>query len=109
MKVIFAFGLISCLLVAVLTVNGIDIANPTSTSTFTCLKNNGNTFAIVRAWRSTGVLDANGNTNLQNAKAAGFATDIYMFPCRGKDATTQVNGLISGITSNSYNTVWIDV
>ena len=32
-----------------------------------------------------------------------------MFPCRGKDATAQVNGLISGITSSSYSTVWIDV
>jgi hypothetical protein len=72
-------------------VSGIDIANPTSAATFTCLKNQGNTFAIVRAYRSTGTLDPNGNSNLQNARTAGLSTDVYMFPCRGKNATTQVN------------------
>ncbi len=85
-------GIISALiLVQVLSVSGIDIANPTSAATFTCLKNAGNTFAIVRAYRSTGSLDANANTNLANARTAGLSTDVYMFPCRGKNATTQVN------------------
>jgi len=72
-------------------VNGVDVANPMSTATFTCLKNNGHTFAIVRAYRSGGSLDTNAAANLQNARAAGLATDVYMFPCRGKNATTQVN------------------
>lgn len=96
------------LLVQALSVNGIDIANPTSAATFTCLKNAGNTFAIVRAYRSSGTLDTNANTNLANARTAGLATDVYMFPCRGKNATTQVNELISGITGNLYSTIWID-
>lgn len=90
-------------------VNGVDIANAMSAATFTCLKNNGNTFAIVRAWRSPGSSDPNANSNLQNARAAGLATDVYMFPCRGKNATTQVNELISGVTSNLYTTIWIDI
>lgn len=88
--------MLSCLLVALLTVNilaanGIDIALATSASTFTCLKNQGNSFAIIRAYRSTGSLDPNANQNLQNARAAGLATEVYMFPCRGKNATSQVN------------------
>lgn len=88
--------MLTCLLIALLTVNilainGIDIALATSTSTFTCLKNQGSSFAIIRAYRSTGTLDPNANQNLQNARAAGFSTDVYMFPCRGKSATSQVN------------------
>jgi hypothetical protein len=109
MKSFLHLVIISSLIFAVLTVNGIDIAGPTSTATFTCLKNNGNTFAIIRGFRSTGVLDTNAVSNLNNARAAGLATDIYMFPCRGKDATAQVNAMISGISSNLYGTVWIDV
>lgn len=107
-------NMLSCLLLALLTVNilaanGIDIALATSASTFTCLKNQGNTFAIIRAYRSTGSLDPNANQNLQNARAAGLSTEVYMFPCRGKNATSQINELIAGISSTLYTTIWIDV
>lgn len=90
-------------------VNGVDIANAMTTATFTCLKNSGNTFAIVRAYRSGGSLDLNAVSNLQNARAAGLSTDVYMFPCRGKNATTQVNELFNGVTNSLFSTVWIDV
>ena len=90
------------LVVAVLSLNGIDIANPTSISTFSCLKNNGNSFAIVRAFRSGGSLDANAVTNLRNAMTVGFTTDIYMFPCRGKDPVDQVNTMMSAISSTYF-------
>jgi GH25 family lysozyme M1 (1,4-beta-N-acetylmuramidase) len=100
---------IALLIIGTFAINGIDISQATSTSTFTCLKNLGNTFAIIRAYRSTGSLDANANQNLQNARAAGFSTDIYLFPCRGKNATAQVNELISGISSTLYSTIWIEV
>lgn len=104
------YATLLALLIAVgLSVNGIDIANPTSAATFTCLKNAGNSFAIVRAYRSPGSLDTNANTNLNNARSAGLSTDIYMFPCRGKNATTQVSEMISSISSTLYTTVWIDV
>jgi GH25 family lysozyme M1 (1,4-beta-N-acetylmuramidase) len=109
MKDLIYLGLLSSIILCVLSVNGIDIANPTSASTFTCLKNNGNTFAIIRAFRSSGVLDANAVSNLNNARSAGLATDIYMFPCRGKDATSQVNSMLSGVPSNLFTTVWLDV
>jgi len=91
MKNLLLIGLLSLIIIQTLAVNGVDIANPMSATTFTCLKNQGNTFAIVRAFRSTGVLDPNANSNLQNARTAGLTTDVYMFPCRGKNATSQVN------------------
>jgi len=109
MKLILACTIISSLLLAVLAVNGVDIANPYPASTFTCLKNNGNTFAIIRAFRSSGILDANAVSNLNNARSAGLTTDIYMFPCRGKDPAAQVSSLVSGISGNLYGSVWIDV
>jgi hypothetical protein len=57
-----------------LTANGIDLFAASSVSTFTCLKNAGNSYAIIRAFRSSGIPDANANNNLQNAKSAGLAT-----------------------------------
>lgn len=100
--------ILALFIVQTLSVIGIDIATATSAATFTCLKNAGNSFAIIRAYRSGGSLDANANTNLANARTAGLSTDVYMFPCRGKNATTQVNELISGISGNLYSTIWID-
>jgi hypothetical protein len=101
--------LLSLIVIQTLAVNGIDIANAMSATTFTCLKNQGNTYAIVRAFRSNGALDTNAASNLQNARTAGLTTDVYMFPCRGKNATAQVNELIGGISGSLYTTIWIDV
>ena len=100
--------LLSSLVVIGITVNGIDLFASTSASTFSCLKNHGNTFAIIRAFRSSGILDANAAANLQNARTAGLDTEIYMFPCRGKDPAAQVSTMFSSISSNLFSTVWID-
>ena len=108
MKNLFALFLASSLFVTIFAVNGVDLFAASSTATFTCFKNNGMSFAIIRAFRSSGILDTNAAANLQNARAAGLSTEIYMFPCRGKDPTAQVNTLISGISTNLYSTVWID-
>lgn len=32
-----------------------------------------------------------------------------MFPCRGKNATAQVNQMIDNIPRNLYNRIWIDI
>ena len=70
---------------------GIDYATAETKATHQCWKNAGMSFAIPRAWRSYGSFDPNGPTNVANARAAGFQfVDIYMFPCRGKSATSQV-------------------
>lgn len=89
-KITFALLLFTFFYVAH-SVSGIDVATLITASTFQCFKTSGITFVIVRAYRSTGVLDTNAVTTLTNAKAQGLITDIYMFPCRGKNATTQVN------------------
>ena len=91
MKNIFWLVMVALFVLGCYSVHGIDIANPYSASVYTCLKNVGINFAIIRALRSPGVLDTNAKQSLQYAKAAGLKTDIYLFPCRGKSPTTQVN------------------
>lgn len=108
-KLILIVLLFNCSILGVLTLNGVDLFAPTSVATFNCMKNSGNSFAIIRAFRSSGILDTNAAANLQNARAAGLSTEIYMFPCRGKDPNSQVSTLMSGISANLYSTVWIDV
>lgn len=105
----FKFAFLAALLISVLAVKGVDISQPFSTSTFTCMKNNGVTFVIPRAYCSFGGPDSHAVANLQNARAAGLSTNVYMFPCRGKSGTAQVNDLFSHVSPSLYGTVWIDV
>ena len=68
---------------------GVDYSTLQSVSTHTCWKNNGVSIAIPRAYYSYGAFDPNGLTNVNNARAAGIPfVDIYMFPCRGKSASS---------------------
>jgi hypothetical protein len=97
------------LVIPSLCVLGVDVSQLFSTSTYTCIKNAGYHFAIIRGYCSYGGVDANIHSNLNNAKAAGLTTDIYMFPCRGKSANSQVDQMVSAIASNTYGMVWIDV
>lgn len=83
--------LLTTLLLSVFAVKGVDISQPFATSVFSCMKNNGVTFAIPRGYCSYGGYDSHAVSNLQNARAAGLSTDVYMFPCRGKSGTAQVN------------------
>ena len=56
------------------------------------MKNNYNvSFGITRAYHSYGGLDVNAIQSITNMKNAGLKADIYMFPCRGKNATAQVD------------------
>lgn len=86
---------------------GVDLSS--AANTFSCLKSNGMSFAIVRAYKSYGALDSNAVATLKNAKAAGLITDIYHFPCNSVAASTQVSTVVNGISSSLYGTVWIDV
>ena len=102
--------LVALLIIApCLCVKGVDISQLFSTSTYQCMKNNGVQFAIPRGFYSYGAVDANVVNNLQNAKAAGLITDIYMFPCRGKSASAQVDSMMSAISKSLYGMIWIDV
>ena len=97
------------LMVAVLSVKGVDVSQPFSTSTYQCMKNNGVVFSIIRGYCSYGGVDSHAVAGLQAAKAAGLITDIYMFPCRGKSASAQVNEMFNSISSSLFGMVWIDV
>jgi hypothetical protein len=55
------------------------------------MKKDGYSFAIARGYCSYGGVDHNAVQSLTNAKNAGLATHAYMFPCRGKNAATQVD------------------
>jgi hypothetical protein len=92
-----------------LCVLGVDISQHFATSTYQCFKNSGHTFVSVRGYCSFGGVDANVVSNLNNARAAGMITDIYMFPCRGKSATAQVDQMVAAISNNLYGMVWVDV
>jgi len=95
--------LLSALMVTAIAVStyGIDLSTLASTSEYTCMKNSGFSFSIPRAWCSFGGADVNGPQNVKNAQAAGIQyVDIYMFPCRSKDAATQVNELVDYMNSH---------
>lgn len=100
---------ISCLLSVALAVKGVDVSQPFSTSTYTCMKNNGVAFSVIRGYCSYGGIDAHAVEGLNAARAAGLITDIYMFPCRGKSATAQVNEMMGGIPNNLFGMVWLDI
>ena len=110
MKIIFVLELI--LLVALPQVEatlGVDVSQLFQTSTYQCMKQNGVQFAIIRGYCSYGGHDVNAVQGLKNAKAAGLITDIYMFPCRGKSATAQVDDMFANVDSSLWGMVWIDV
>ncbi len=88
---------------------GVDVSQLFPTSTFQCIKNGGYGFAIIRGYCSYGGVDHNAVQSLTNAKSAGLITDIYMFPCRGKSATAQVDEMMNAIPANLYGMIWIDV
>ncbi len=96
---------------------GIDLSTAASSSVFSCLKSSGfGTFAIPRGYQSTGKVDSNVCTNLNNAKAGGIGfRDVYLFPCPtcSSSASSQMSSLVSYIKSNCASAwsgrVWLDV
>lgn len=70
---------------------GVDVSQLFSVENYTCMKNSNITFAVARGYCSFGGMDTHAVASLTNIKAAGLKADTYMFPCRGKNATAQVN------------------
>lgn len=86
MKIISALCL--ALLVSLATSAGIiDMAG--RFSNYSCFKSQGFSQIIVRAYHSYGAIDLDAKANIYESNAAGLSTDTYMFPCRGKDPSTQ--------------------
>lgn len=88
---------------------GVDVSQLFSTGTYQCMHNNGYIFAIIRGYCSYGGVDHNVVQGLQNARSAGMITDVYMFPCRGKSGTAQVDEMMNAIPGSLYGMIWIDV
>lgn len=102
--------LLCCFILPSQTFKGVDVSQPFSTSVYQCMKQNGMGFVIPRGYCSFGGVDSHAVTSLQNAKAAGLITDVYLFPCTGKkSAATQVSEMFNAIPSNLFGMVWIDV
>ncbi|KAI9315954.1 glycoside hydrolase superfamily [Dichotomocladium elegans] len=101
---------------------GLDVSALTSTSSWSCARNLGYDYPIIRCWFEAygqnpgGALDKNCLQNYKNALAAGYSSvDVYMFPCSGrstcKSPDTQVKELSSFIDSNGMKVgrIWLDV
>ena len=89
-----------------------DIALPgVDTKTWMCMKEEaGLDWAVISAFHSFGAFDNTSLVNLETAQKADIEmTDVYMFPCRGKDPNVQVAALTRGLANATFGTVWIDV
>jgi GH25 family lysozyme M1 (1,4-beta-N-acetylmuramidase) len=91
---------------------GVDVSQPTSVSAFSCLKNNGYHFAIVRGYQSNGHPDPNCPSTVSHAWSAGMShVDVYMFPCPqcSKSAATQVREMVDALKGTRYGMIWFDI
>jgi len=92
---------------------GIDVSSRVSEETWTCMKNNGHTFAIIRIYRSSGKIDANAADTIKAARAAGFpSVDGYIFPCfKCGDAHSQIQAAVRNLQRNNaqIGQIWIDI
>ena len=107
--------LLLCLFLASsLATKGIDVSAPVSLTAARCLRNEGWSFAVARAYRSYGAPDKNAAATVKNFWDADFRhVDLYMFPCPrcGKSAAEQVQELAQYISSNGvkFGMVWLDI
>lgn len=109
MKLVLCTFLLIALIWISQAATGVDLSQRFSKTTFECIKKSGHSLAVVRGFQSFGAVDPNAVTNLKEAKEAGLTTDIYMFPCVGKSASSQASALAAGISSSLYGKVWVDV
>lgn len=86
MKYLFKTLLVLGLVTLTLSSKAFDLAG--TFNNFTCMRNLGYSLAIIRAYHSYGAIDITAKDNIQRSNNAGLATDVYMFPCRGKKTAT---------------------
>jgi K+ transporter len=108
-----SFILLAALLVSQTVVQSqvLDIVGPLTKTAFGCLASQGYHVAIVRAYslNNGGSIDPNAVQTLVNAKSAGFIPFIYINLCRNGDAASQINTVLSSISSSLYRGKWIKV
>jgi hypothetical protein len=81
--------------------NVVDLAG--KFTNYNCLKQNGYSRAIIRAYHSYGAIDLEAPDNIKLSNQAGLATDVYMFPCRGKSPDLQVSQLVDFLNAMKAN------
>jgi len=97
---------------------GVDVSTAVSASTFQCMKSSSPSYnwVVVRAYRSSGSVDPNACTTLNNARTAGIsALDAYIFPCPTCTTTgafqvaATVSNLRSCASSSWSGFLWLDI
>lgn len=78
---------------------GVDVSQRTYTDAWQCMKNEGNTFGIVRVYCSSGHPDENGPATINDAWSGGMSyVDGYIFPCYScGNAAQQVSIVVNTI------------
>ena len=95
---------------------GVDISAVLSSTQASCLAGEGRSFVVVRAFRSSGVVDTNVCTSLKAASSGGIKTrEVYLFPCPtcSSSAAAQMSTMLSYLSSNCNSEwtgrVWLDI
>ena len=82
-------AILSSLALAARATLGVDYADNFSLNDMHCLRGHGIEFASPRAWHSYGAMDTNAVPAIATARKAGIPNvDVYLFPCRGKNAAS---------------------
>lgn len=77
-------------------------------SNFECLKSAGYTFANVRAFSLEGIdLDLSVKNTLIYAQRAGLKAELFLRPCRGKNAKFQIDTVVLVIANQYYDRFWL--
>jgi hypothetical protein len=58
---------------SVIATGGVDVSQRTYTSSWSCMKNSGKSFGIVRVYKSNGVPDSNGPPSINDAWSGGMS------------------------------------
>jgi len=108
------FILIKVLFLGLLTIHvsatiGIDISPIlTFQTTFDCLRDGGYKFANVRAFTLEGAdLDLSVKDTLLYAQRSGLKTDLFVRPCRGKNAKFQIDEVMLAIAYQYFDKFWL--
>lgn len=90
---------------------GVDVSQPVSGSEFTCMVNDGFSFAVVRAFRSTCEPDPAAPGTITAAWSAGMAhVDAYFFANQHcGNAAGMMESALSHLSSTHYGMLWLDI